>query len=176
MAESYGLLARFETAEALVEAVKALRKAGYRALEPCTPYPVEGLSDALQFKPRWVPVVALAAAIMGAAGVYFMQWYASVVSYPFVVGGKPLHSWPAFLIPAFVFGLLFAVVGAAGAMLFGNRLPRPYHPAFNVAEFERATGDGFFLIVAADDSRFDESRTAASLRELHAAEIVEVPA
>ncbi|MEC9482149.1 MAG: DUF3341 domain-containing protein, partial [Halomonas sp.] len=112
MAECYGLMARFETAEALVAAIKGMRQAGYRQLEPCAPYPVEGMAEALAFKPRWVPVVSLGAAILGAAGVYFMQWYASVISYPFVVGGKPLHSWPAFLIPTFVFGLLSAVLGS----------------------------------------------------------------
>lgn len=176
MAEHHGLLARFETADALVAAVKAMRQAGYRALEPCTPYPVVGLSEALGFKSRWVSVMALVAALMGAAGIYFLQWYSSVVSYPFVVGGKPLHSWPAFLIPAFVIGLLSAVVGSVVAMLAGNRLPRPYHPAFHVADFDRVTSDGFFLIVAASDPCFDDSRTAARLRELEAADIVEVPA
>ncbi|SFH78170.1 Protein of unknown function [Modicisalibacter xianhensis] len=175
MAEEYGVMARFETAGALVEAVKQMRKAGYRELEPCVPYPVEGLTEAMAFKPRWVPILSLAAAILGAAGVYFMQWYASVLSYPFVVGGKPLHSWPAFLIPAFVFGLLFAVLGAAVAMLFGNRLPRPYHPAFNISEFERATDDGFFLIVSRHDSRYAGGRTVERLRELAAVEVWEVP-
>ncbi|GAB2783471.1 hypothetical protein GCM10027040_06870 [Halomonas shantousis] len=176
MAEEYGVMARFETAEALVTAVRGMRKAGYRQLEPCVPYPVEGLAEALAFKPRWVPIVSLASAILGAAGVYFMQWYASVLSYPFVVGGKPLHSWPAFLIPSFVIGLLSAVLGSVIAMLWGNRLPRPYHPAFNVAEFDRASDDGFFLIVAGDDARFDADRTPAQLRDLHAADIMEVPA
>ena len=175
MAKEYGVLARFETAEALVAAVRGMRKAGYRQLEPCTPYPVEGLDEALGFKPRWVPIISLAAAILGAVGVYFMQWYASVLSYPFVVGGKPLHSWPAFLIPSFVFGLLFAVVGAAGAMLFGNRLPTPYHSVFNVSEFERATDDGFFLLVSRHDARYAGGRTSECLRELAAVDVWEVP-
>ncbi|MHB0777031.1 DUF3341 domain-containing protein [Halomonas sp. WWR20] len=172
----YGLMARFESAEALVAAVKGLRQDGYRNLEPLTPYPVEGLSEALAFKPRWVPVVALATAVIGAGGIYFMQWYASVLSYPFVVGGKPLHSWPAFLIPTFVIGLLSAVVGSVVAMLAGNRLPRPYYPAFNVPGFDRATDDAYFLIVAADDAWFDGARTPARLHELNAAQIWEVPA
>ena len=176
MAERYGLMARFETAEALVAAVKAMRKAGYRALEPCTPYPVEGLSQALAFKPRWVPIAALAIAILGAAGVYFMQWYSAVVSYPFVVGGKPLHSWPAFLVPTFVIGLLSAVLGSVVAMLVGNRLPHPYHSAFNIAEFARVTDDAFFLIVAADDAHFDTDGTTERLRELSAVDVLEVPA
>lgn len=176
MAERYGLLARFENAETLVAAVEALRKKGFRHLEPCTPYPVEGLSEALGFTPRWVPVAALVAAILGAVGIYFLQWYSSVISYQFVVGGKPLHSWPAFLIPAFVVGLLMAVVGSASAMFAGNRLPRPYHPAFNISAFDQATSDGFFLIVTADDDkRFGRGRADQQLLDLGAAEVWEVP-
>lgn len=169
MADS-NIIARFETADQLLLAVQAARSAGYERLEAYSPFPVPGLSDALAFRERRIPVLALAASLISACGFYLMQWGSAVLNYPFVEGGKPLNSWPAFLLVTFEMGVLAAVLTAFVAMLAGNRLPKPYHPAFNWASFDRASGDGFFLLL----ENTDRAAAMDFFQELQAAEIQEL--
>lgn len=167
---SPSLIARFDTPEQLLAAAQAARKAGYRRLEAYAPFAVPGLAEALSFRDRRIPVLALAAGLLNALVFYLMQWASLVLDYPFVVGGKPLNSWPAFLVVTFEMGILGAVFTAFIAMLVGNRLPKPYHPVFNWASFDRASGDGFFLQIEDADS----AAVRAFFRDQRAAEIKEL--
>src|SRR5699024_9002242 len=112
----------------------------------------------LGYRSRRIFIASFVAAAVGAVLTYGMQWYSAVISYPFVAGGKALHSWPAFIPPTFAVRILMAVWGAVFAMLAGNRFPRPYHPAFNVPAFVRASDDGFFLLIAASEPDYDQNR------------------
>lgn len=160
---AYGVIARYNTAEELVLAAETARSAGYRHLDAFAPFPVPGLTDALGFRDRFIMPLALIAGVLGAAGAFALQWYSAVIDYPYVVGGKPLASWPAFLPITFEIGILAAVLTAFIAMLLGNRLPQLYHPVFNDIEFERASNDGFFLLVPC---RQKAEVTRASIHEL----------
>lgn len=163
------LIGRFERPEELVAAVRAAREAGYRRMDAYAPFPVPGLEEALDFHERWIPAIALVAGVAAAVGTFLMQWYAAVVAYPFVVGGKPLNSWPAFILPTTALCILAAVLAAFLAMLAANRLPQPYHPAFNWSAFDRASEDGFFLLLEdepADAARAFLRERAAEMQEL----------
>lgn len=170
MADS-GIIARFDTAGELITAVRAARIAGYRRFDAFAPFPVPGLKQAIGFDDRRITVLALIAGVVAAALGYFLQWYSGVIDYPFVVGGKPLHSWPAFLLVTFEVGILAAVLTAVVTMLAANGLPRPYHPAFNWPAFDRASADGFFLLI--EDG--DPADIKNFMREQQAAEIGELP-
>ncbi len=174
--EIYGLLARFEGPEDLVTAVRKLRDEGYEQLEPFSPYPVEGLAEALGFQSKSVFITAFVAGAVAAVLAYFMQWYAAVISFPFISGGKPLNSWPAFMPVTFALFILMVAWGAVVAMLVGNRFPRPYHPAFNIPEFVHASEDGFFLLIAASDPDYEQNRLSERLFALGAVSFHEVPA
>lgn len=163
------IIARFESVAALTEAVKAARAAGYSRMEAYAPFPVPEVAAALGFRERMVPILALIAGVVVAGGAYLMQWYSAVISYPYVTGGKPLHSWPAFLLIPYELGILAAVITAVVVMLVGNRLPKPYHPAFDWPTFDRASSDGFFLLIEYDD----DSAVASSLQRRHVAEILQ---
>jgi hypothetical protein len=171
----YGLLARFRKPEDLVRAVINTREKGFLKIDAYTPFPVHGLAAALGIKKNFVPLVTLISGIAGGALGFFMQWYSFVVGYPMNVGGRPPNSWPMFIPVTFELTILFAALAAFFSMLVANRLPQPYHPVFHVAEFERASTDGFFLCIQADDLLFKPSQTRRFLESLLPQAIYEVP-
>jgi hypothetical protein len=97
-----------------------------------------------------------------AAFAYFLQWYSSVIDYPLNTGGRPLNSWPVFLLVPFEVGMLAAALSGLAAFLWTCRLPCLHHPVFDTTGFARATQDRFFLLAAQTGK---EERSAA-LREL----------
>ena len=168
----YGLMAEFETAEELLAAAWSVREEGYDHLDAYTPFPVEGLADAIGFSRNRVPIAVLGGGILGGGLAYFMQWYINVIDYPINVGGRPYHSWPAFIPVTFELTILFAAFGALIGMLALNRLPKLYHPVFNAPHFDRASQDRFFLCIEAEDPQFDRERTRQLLLEKTKAVVV----
>jgi hypothetical protein len=123
-----------------------------------------------------VAPAALLGGILGGAGAYFLQWYAAVVDYPLNIGGRPLHSWPAFIPATFELTILGAAVAAVIAMLALNGLPRLYHPLFEVDEFELASRNRFFLCLPAHDPVFAPGPARTLLEERSPLLLREVPA
>lgn len=171
----YGLLAEFERAETLMEAARAIRRAGYERFEAYTPFPVEGMGDALDFRDSRVPGLAFLGGAVGGGGMLFLQWYANAVDYPLNIGGRALESWPAFAVPAFATAMLAATLVGFVAMLWLNGLPRLNHPVFNVPRFECASRNRFFLCVETRDPLFHRRDTTDLLRALGATRVEEVP-
>jgi hypothetical protein len=175
--ELYGYLGEFENAAALVEVVRRLRAAGWRHLDAFTPYPVDELSEALGKRWSLVPLLTLGGGLAGAAGSFLLQVWVNQVAYPLTAGGMPANagSWPAFVPITFESTILGAALTAAISMFILNRLPQPYHPVFNVAEFTRASEDRFFVLVEACDERFDARATRLLLLGLGARQVSDVP-
>ncbi len=172
--ELYCLLAEFEDSEAIIRAAHSAHEAGYRCLDAFSPFPIEELSEAIGHHRNRLPLVVLISGIAGGAAGYYMLYYASVLSYPLNVGGRPLHSWPAFIPITFETTVLAAAFGAVLGMLALNGLPMPYHPVFNVPEFKRASRDRFFLCIEARDPQFRLEETRQFLQSLSPQQIFEV--
>lgn len=170
----YGLMAEFETAEELLEAARKTYAAGYRRIDAYSPFPIEELAEAIGMHRTYLSNIVLIGGILGAAAGFLMQWYASVIHYPLNVGGRPLNSWPAFIPITFELTILFAAIAAVLGMFALNDLPQPYHPVFNVARFNQASRNSFFLTIEANDPCFDLENTRRFLESLEATDIAEV--
>jgi hypothetical protein len=172
--KTYGLMASFDSPEALISAARASRDAGYRKLDAYSPMPIEGLSEAIDFGRAKLPWLVLLGGIAGAIAGYGLQYFTSVIDYPWNVGGRPFHSWPAFIPVTFEFTILFAALAAVFGMMALNGLPQPYHPVFNAPGFELASRDRFFLCIEAEDPQFDDGQTRQFLESLQPLEVVDV--
>ena len=170
----YGVMAEFHSSEELIEAVHKAREAGFRHLDAYTPYPIEELAEALGHHRSKLPAIVLGGGILGAIGGYALQYWSQVMVYPMNVGGRPYHSWPAFIVPTFETTILAAALSAVLGMFFLNGLPQPYHPVFNVPGFAMASRDRYFLVIESRDPQFDRDAVHRLLAGLNPAEVSDV--
>lgn len=155
----FGLVAEFDSPEAVLKAAEAAHEAGYRELDAFSPIPVDGLAEAIGFKRNWVALIILIGGLTGGLGGFYMQWFSAVIHYPVIIGGRPLNSWPSFMPIVFELTVLISAFSAVFGMLGLNGLPRPNHPIFNTPGFDRASQDRFFLSVHSNDPQYDEEQT-----------------
>ena len=171
----YGIMAEFDSAQALVDAARKTHQAGYKKIDAYSPFPIEGLAEEIGMHFDEVPLTVLIGGIIGGCTGYLMQYWMAAVDYPLNIGGKPPHSWPAFIVITFEMTILFAGISAVLGMLAFNGLPMPYHPVFNVPRFAFASKDRFFLIVFSSDKKYNAAETRRFLEALDPRSISEVP-
>jgi Protein of unknown function (DUF3341) len=180
----YGLAAEFDDPDKILEAVHKMKAAGYRQMDAYTPFPVHGMTEALDCHDPKVPWIVFLMGIFGTVNGYMLEYTTSTpvldhlprfvrnlpgmneMSYPMNIGGRPFHSWPNFIPVAFETTILFAALGAVVGMLLLNGLPRPYHSIFNAPRFELVSQDKFLLCIEAADPKFDYEATWQFLQSL----------
>jgi hypothetical protein len=171
----YGVMAEFDSAQALVDAARAVRDAGYTRTDAFSPFPIHGMTEALGARrDRRISLFVLIGAIAGAIAGYGLQYWTQVIDYPINIGGRPYHSWVSFIPPTFETTILFGAFTAGLSMIVLNGLPRPYHPVFNAPRFSFASRDRYFLCIEAADARFDVDGTRRFLAGLGPTEVTEV--
>ncbi len=177
MKDLFGIVAVFDSPEAVRGAAEHVRRSGFRAFEAYTPYPVEGLDQAVHPGRRtFLPILMFAGAVLGAAYGYWIQYWDEALNYPLNVGGRPYNSWPAFIVSAFEFMLLIAITAGFFGMLAASRLPRLYHPLLEAGSFARASRDRFLICIEAADPDFDPDSVRRMFEQLGAEQIEEVRA
>jgi hypothetical protein len=171
----YGLMAEFADVNALVDAARQTRAEGYEKIDAYTPFPVHDLFEVLSLNDRRVPLFVLLAGILGCLAGFGLCYWVSVIAYPMNIGGRPFNSWPSFIPVTFEVTILLASITAVLTLVLLNGLPLPYHPVFNVRSFaQRASQDGLFLAIEAEDPKFDLERTRSFLQRLGAKEVNEI--
>ncbi|HEY6333374.1 MAG TPA: DUF3341 domain-containing protein [Blastocatellia bacterium] len=170
----YGLLAEFEDTHSLIAAARRARDEGYTRMDAYSPFPVEGLTEALGFRKTRVPLIVLIGGLLGAFTGYSMQYWIAGIYFPINIGGRPLNSWPSFIPITFELTILFASLFAVFGMLALNGLPTPYHPLFNVPRFALASRDRFFLAILSTDKKFKMDETRIFLQGIGAREVSDV--
>ena len=167
----YGLMAEFDDPNALVAAAHRARIEGYRRMDAYSPFPIEELHEALGLSHTRLPLIVLIGGLVGCLGGYGLQYWAAAYAYPLNIGGRPLHSWPAFIPITFECTILVAALAAVFGMLGLNGLPMLYHPVFNVSRFALASRNRFFLCIEARDVHFDLEDTRSFLQTLNPKEV-----
>ncbi len=168
-------MAEFDSAKELVAAAHKTHEAGYQKIDAYSPFPIEGLAEAIGFHKNNVALIVLIGGLIGGISAYALQYWVAAITYPVNIGGRPFHSWPSFIIVTFELTILFAGLSAAVGMIALNGLPMPYHPVFNVPEFAKASENKFFLIVFSSDPKYDAASTRSFLAGLAPRMIAEVP-
>ena len=170
----YGLLAEFDDPGGLVKAAKQTYAAGYRQIDTFSPYPIEEAWEAIGQHDTRLSKIVLGGGLTGLLSGLALQEWVHNIAYPINIAGKPLNSWPQFIPVTFELTILFAALSGVIGMILLNGLPMPYHPVFNVARFERASRDKFFLLVESADPKFDREQTREFLKGLNASEVSDV--
>ena len=170
----HGVMAEYETAQALVDATRKTVAEGYSKMEAYSPVPIEELNDIIHRKRTILPKVILAGGLTGMATGFVLQYWASVIEYPMNIGGRPQAAWTAFIVPSYELTILFASLTAAIGMALLSGLPQPYHPVFNVERFSMASSDKFFLVIESGDAKFDHHRASEFLRATGAKGVYDV--
>ncbi len=168
----WGLLAEFDSVDALLAAVEKVRDAGYARFDAFAPFPVHGLDESMGVRMTRLPWLIAVFGAAGTASALLLQWYTNAYDYKFMISAKPFFGLPSVVPITFELTVLFASIAAFLGLWAANRLPELHHPVFQSGRFrERGTTDGFFIAVEASDPAFDAARTEVFLRGLGAVSV-----
>jgi len=171
----FGLLAGFDSADKLADAITKAKAEGYTVMDGYTPYPCAQVSDALDFpKSEMGPVMFIGGIVGGTCG-FLMQAWISAVDYPLNIGGRPFVTWPSFIPVTFELTILTTALSGLFGLIALCGLPMYYHPLFNAKTFAKASYDRFMLCIEAEDPNYDRAATEAFLRTLNPETVEEVP-
>jgi hypothetical protein len=178
--EHYGVMAEFRDVDSLLHAAEVVHKSGYVKWDTYSPFPVHGMDRVMDVKATCLPWIVLICGITGMIGGLFLVWYTNVSTlpvpdwlrgYPYIVSGKPFFSLPANIPVIFETTVLLSGFGTVIGMFWLNRLPRHHHPLLASERFRRATSDGFFIAIEAQDPLFDAKQTSQMLESLGATHV-----
>ena len=154
MDNAAGLLASYEYLDSTVDAIKALKKAGFEKIKAYAPYPEHHIEHALGYGQSPVRVWTLVGGLTGTATGFALTTWTSI-DWPLVVGGKPIVSIPAYIIIAFEMTILFGALATIIGLFVLSRLPsiKPavvYDPEFSSGRYG--------VYVEGDRQRLEEAR------------------
>jgi hypothetical protein len=154
------LIAEFDDVGRFIEALRALKSDGVALLDALMPFHVPEAAVLVPGTATPLRVIMSVAGFGTAIFAYALQWYSAVAAYPIDSGGRPLNSWPVFLLAPFEVGILAAAVAGFAAFIVCAGLPRLHHPLFAYPGIERASQDRFFVLVArtGDDESDERAR------------------
>ena len=170
----YGLGAEFSSAAALLEAAKKIYAHGFKKWDVYSPFPIHGMDHAMGFKRSRVSLFSLIGGFTGLTTAFVLIYYTSALNYPLIVQGKPYFALEPSLPIFFELTILLTAFGTILGLLLLTLLPRLHHPVFNWDRFQRATDDGFFLVLEVADPKFDPTASRQLLQGMGGTHITEI--
>lgn len=162
-----GVLGLFDDPSLVIAAVKAARHHGWRKFDVFAPFPVHGLSEAMEIPRSRIPWVTFAAGLMGAGLAFLFQAWTSAVDWPLNVGGKPFVSWPAFIPITFELTILISGLCTAVALAVVCKLPKRHEKVMALD----LTDNAFGLYIPATEAGFNSEAIVNFLKEARANEV-----
>jgi ActD protein len=154
------LITIFEDEDHLIKATNAAREAGLDIVDVFAPYAVHGIDRAMGLPPSRLPWVTFWLGLFGAVTMTVFQFWASAVSWPINIGGKPWNSLPAFVPAIFEVTVLCAGVGTVLFFFWWAGL----RPGLNSPLSDlRVTNDRFALVVSQSKAGFNRKTAEALL-------------
>lgn len=172
--QMHGILAEFRNPKELTDVAKKMVKSGYNKFDTYSPFPIHGMDKAMNLKKSKLGWIVFGHGLIGFIGAIAMMYYMSVIDYPMNISGKPLFNAPAWVPITFELTVLLSAFGAVFGMFFLNGLPKLNNPLFNAERFKKATDDGFFACIEAEDDKFDADKVKKLFEEAGATHIEEV--
>jgi Protein of unknown function (DUF3341) len=170
----FGLGAEFASAAALLEAAKQIYAHGFKKWDVYSPFPIHGMDHAMGFKRSRVSFFSLIGGFTGLTTAFVLIYYTSALNYPLIVQGKPYFALEPSLPIFFELTILLTAFGTILGLLLLTLLPRLHHPVFNWDRFQRATDDGFFLVLEVTDPKFDPTASRQLLQGMGGTHITEI--
>jgi hypothetical protein len=176
MGDLSGLMAEYESLEDVRATIDRLFADGYVEMDAYMPYPDVHVLERIGRRPSRITRIGGAFALLGATLAYGGQWLLTTRIYPLDVGGRPLHSMPAFIPITFEMGVLFCGIATFVSILALSGMPALWRPEFEIEGFERVSVDRFWVYVSDADARFDDRITRELLEHHRPVRILSVPA
>ncbi len=170
----YGVLAEVRNPKELIDIARTVNKSGYKKYDTFSPFPIHGMDKAMSLQKSKLGWIVLSHGLIGMIGAFAMIYFMMVVDYPLNIGGKPLMNIPAWIPVIFELTILLSAFGAVFGMFFLNGLPKLNHPLFTSENFKKATNDGFFICIEAEDPQFETEKVSKLLADAGATNIEEI--
>jgi len=166
MSETVELAASFVAEETCAHAIEALREAHVGQSRIFSPMPCHKIQHAIGLPPSPVRAYVLGAGISGVITGLLITIGTSW-EWNLVAGGKPIVSWPPFIIICFELMILFGGTTALLTFMLMARVPA-FEPTAGYRS--RFSGDRFGVVVVCDEQQADMVETI--LKQVGAEEIM----
>ena len=151
----------------LVEAFEKVKTKGVKIDEVYTPYPIHEILEGMGNKTR-ITHAAFFYGLFGALSVLGGMYYAAVISWPLVFGGKPFNTFPSFIVVTIVATILIVtlltlVTFSARAKVFPGKKAK-------IVDV-RATDDKFVMVIDTTSPAFNAGELEQLLKANGASEV-----
>ena len=151
----------------LFDAVKAVRKGGYKLHDVYTPFPVHGLDSAMGLRDTSLHTAGFVYGTSGfLIGLSFITW-AFTTDWPLDIGGKPNFALPAWIPILFELTVLFSAVGMVLTFCYLCQLA----PFVKKHHFHLRSTDDLLVMVLECTPKSDENEVADKLKSLGAVDV-----
>lgn len=157
----------FDEEGVLFDAVKKVRKSGYKLHDVYTPFPIHGLDKAMGLRDTSIHTAGFIYGIFGTTtALSFITWVFTK-DWPLNIGGKPNFALPAWIPIMFEFTVLCAAVGMVITFCYLCQLA----PFVKKHHFHLRATDDLFVMVIECTAKNNEAEISGFLSSLGAKEI-----
>ena len=157
----------FDDEGKFVSSIKSLQDQKLLIFEVFTPYPVHEVFHLLKRRSK-LPTAAYFLGLFGIVSTLGFLYYASVIDWPIVFGGKPFNSFPSFVVITIVVTILTVTIGSLAIFSARSKL---FPGRDNTIFDNRATDDKFVIVVNIDTP--GQSKAGNIMEEQGAIEIID---